>query len=86
MKVICINDEGRPEAVPLSKWIKKGEEYTVIDLIRCGMQPGRPFAYVLAEIDLSGCDYYKGFSVHRFAVPEIMDALEKEFKELSEVA
>lgn len=82
MKVICINDEGRPEAIPLSKWVKKGNEYTVIDIIKCGMQPGKPFAYILAEIDLSGCDYYKGFSIHRFTIPDIDKAIEMAIDEM----
>lgn len=68
MQVICIDDKGRPDEIPVTRWVKKGERYNVIDLIKCVSQPGQPIAYVLAEIDLSGFGFYKGFSSHRFAV------------------
>lgn len=65
MTVICINDSNRPNEIPLSKWIKKGNEYTIIDIIKCNIQGGKR-ALVLEEIDLSGCEPYKGFDESRF--------------------
>lgn len=77
MRVLCINDNGRPDDIPASKWVKAGEPYTVIDVIKCVTQPGQPFAYVLDEIDLSGCGFYKGFSSTRFVVTEYQPEAEK---------
>lgn len=71
MKVVCINDLGRPDDIPLNKWIKKDEEYTVIDVIVCKAQPRKPVALVLAEIDLTGCGFYKGFNSDRFRIVQL---------------
>jgi hypothetical protein len=71
MKVVCINDAGRPDDIPVTKWIKKDEEYTVIDVIVCKMQPRNPVALVLQEIDLTGCGFYKGFNSDRFRIIQL---------------
>lgn len=76
MKVLCINDKNRPAELPTSKWIKKDEIYTVIDVIKCTSQGGI-FGYVLEEIDLKGYEPYMCFSAHRFALP-IEDKVIKE--------
>lgn len=78
MTVICNDDTGRPDEIPTSKWVKKGEAYTVIDAIKCMSQPGQPLAYVLAEIDLSGYGAYKGFAASRFSIPELDDVILRE--------
>lgn len=84
MRVLCINDNGKPDEIPASKWVKAGEPYTVIDVIKCVAQPGQPFAYVLGEIDLTGCGFYKGFGSHRFVVTEYQPEVER--KEVEEAA
>jgi hypothetical protein len=71
MKVVCRNDKGRPDEIPTSKWVKEGDEYTVIDAIPCNMQPGAPIALVLEEIDLSGHGFYKGFCSSRFEIVQL---------------
>jgi hypothetical protein len=81
MRVLCINDAGRPDDVPATKWVKQGEKYTVIDVIKCNMQPGQPFAYVLDEIDLNGCGFYKGFASTRFVVTEYTPEVEQKVEE-----
>lgn len=68
MKIICVDDKNRPEIIPTSKWVKKNESYTPIGIIKCNAQGGI-FGVVLAEIDLSGCEPYKCFSIHRFSIP-----------------
>lgn len=65
MIVICINDSNRPNEIPASKWIKKGNEYTIIDTIKCNVQGGKR-ALIFEEIDLTGCEPYKGFDESRF--------------------
>jgi hypothetical protein len=81
MKVICINDQGRPNEVPASKWIKKNEEYTIIEWIKCNPQGGL-LGVKIAEIDLTGCEPYLYFAANRFAplVPDEM--LEEELNEI----
>lgn len=67
-KVICINDADRPDGIPLSKWIKKGDTYTVIEVSHMRMQGGK-LGFKLAEIDLDSCFPYQYFSATRFAIP-----------------
>jgi hypothetical protein len=76
MKVICINDDGRPDDIPTSKWIVKDETYTVVKFLNCVAQPGNPVCFVLEEIDLKGCGNYIGFDSKRFA-PVRTEALER---------
>jgi hypothetical protein len=80
MEVFCINDAGRPNEIPTSKWVKKAEVYTVIDTIKCNIQSGK-IALVLAEIDLKGCEPYKGFSQERFIPVEEIENRMKEYAE-----
>jgi len=30
VECVCINDAGRPKEIPINKWVKKGNAYTVI--------------------------------------------------------
>lgn len=67
-KVICIHDEDRPNDIPTSRWVVKGEEYTVIKVERMNMQ-GNAIGYELEEIDLSPCFPYTRFGAWRFGIP-----------------
>ena len=67
-KVICIHDEERPNDIPTSRWVVKGNEYTVISVERMNMQGGK-LGYELEEIDLSPCFPYTRFGAWRFAIP-----------------
>jgi hypothetical protein len=68
-KVICIHDEERPNDIPTSKWVVKGNEYTVITMERMNMQGGK-IGYELEEIDLAKCCFpYTRFGAWRFAIP-----------------
>jgi hypothetical protein len=78
MRVLCINDAGRPNEIPASKWIKKGEEYTVIYTQKCHVQGGA-ISFKLAEIDLTGCEPYEGFNAERFAID--IDSIRDEIEE-----
>jgi hypothetical protein len=64
MKVICINDQHRPESFPASKWIKKGQTYTVVKILDMIIQGGK--GLVLEEIDMTGCEPYTAFGAWRF--------------------
>lgn len=66
IKCICINDKNRPSKVPESKWVKKGEEYTVIFTLM--VLPQKTLAVQLDEIDLDeSCSPYSFFLANRFA-------------------
>lgn len=84
IKVICINDKGRPSDIPLSKWIVKDEPYTVINAIICKSDGGK-LGYQLEEIDLTPYAPYICFAASRF---KVIGPVEKkvEMEELLEVA
>lgn len=75
MTVICINDKGRPSDVPLSNWIKEGQEYTVK---RVGMNKLTQEEYfVLHEIQPT--PPYGGYKVERFKLPH-PQAIESQYE------
>lgn len=65
-KVLCVDDRQRPNEIPLSKWVKKGEVYTVVKVVNAMMQGGL-ISFQIEEIDLTGCEPYLFFSSTRFA-------------------
>ena len=67
-KVICIHDEDRPNDIPTSRWVVKGQEYTVIKVERMNMQ-GNTLGYELEEIDLTPFFPYTRFGAWRFGIP-----------------
>jgi hypothetical protein len=69
IKCLCINDSARPETIPTSKWVKKGEVYHIKHIYNQFLQGG-VLAFVLWEIDLKGCDPYNCFLASRFAFKE----------------
>lgn len=85
MVVICIDASSRPNDIPTSKWVVKGNEYTVVSVWKMNMQNGI-LGFELAEINLEGCAPYKYYAANRFRVkaeePEI--ALEEKIEELAE--
>lgn len=87
-KVICINDAERPNEIPASKWIKKGEIYTVLEVAKMRVQGGI-LGFKLYERNIDDCFPYQYFTATRFAVPtqdqlwadEYLATLLKEAKE-----
>ena len=66
VKCVCIDDSGRPEVVPLSKWVKLGKIYTVIYTVN--VLPQGEVGFQLEEIDLDeSCYPYEYFLSSRFA-------------------
>jgi len=67
MKVICINDTGKPKQIPQEKWVIKGEKYTINQLVRLSLQPDK-LAVSLKELPLDeSCFPYEYFDADRFA-------------------
>jgi hypothetical protein len=66
-RAICINDKERPKEIPVEKWIKENEEYTIIWVYYS--IPSKTMAFELAEITLDEtCTPYSSFSAKRFAI------------------
>jgi hypothetical protein len=82
MKVVCINDSDRPNDIPTSKWVVKGQIYTVIKVSKMIMQ-GNILGVQLEEIDLSDCVPHLFFAATRFA--EIESSKEKKEEKIEEL-
>jgi hypothetical protein len=66
VKCICINDKNRPSKIPQEKWLKEGQEYTIIFTLI--VLPQKTLAVQLEEIDLDeSCMPYEFFLANRFA-------------------
>tara|TARA_R110001606_G_C14975992_1_gene603780 strand:+ start:201 stop:461 length:261 start_codon:yes stop_codon:yes gene_type:complete len=83
MKVICINDQNKPAEVPSSKWIKKGNKYTIIKVEKMLMMPGT-FGVELEEIDLSDCFPHTRFNSNRFKIVDPVDNLIEKLENMLE--
>lgn len=65
IKCVCLNDKDRPNEIPISKWVKKDKEYTIIFAIV--VLPQRKLGLQLEEIDLDeSCFPYEYFLAERF--------------------
>ena len=79
-RVICTNDGDRPESIPKSFFVVKGQAYTVIEVLKD--MHGIEY-YVLAEIDLRSLGTsYKGFNSNRFAPIENINKVVKQYQEV----
>ena len=81
MTIICLDDKNRPNEIPISKWIKEGQEYTPDKLMKCNVQGGI-LGISLKEIDLSDCAPYLYFRITRFGFPVSDEVLEKELESI----
>ncbi len=81
IKCICINDKDKPNDIPQNKWVKKGQEYTIIFTIM--VLPQETLAVQLEEIDLDEtCSPYEYFLAERFMfdiddIQEFIDFIEE---------
>ena len=82
MKVICVDSSNKPNDIPISKWIVKDQEYTVIKAAKLPIQGGI-LGFQLAEIDLTDCVPYLYFAASRFREKEPLKEKVKD-KETSE--
>jgi hypothetical protein len=85
IKCICINDKEKPSKVPAHKWLKEGEEYTVIFTLV--VLPQKTLAVQINEIDLDeSCKPYSFFLANRFAFrTEDLERLIEFIKECTQV-
>ena len=78
MKLLCINSESKPPEIPESKFVKEGEWYELLMVIRC--MPGNiiGFQFVSPELD-ENCLPYICYLGTRFAM------LEKDIEEFEQL-
>ena len=69
IEAICVDNSHRPEVIPLNKWLKKGNSYTI--LFTTLVLPQRKIGVHLAEIELTKDELpYEYFLISRFAFTE----------------
>ena len=69
MYVICINDADKPDQISAEQWIKKGEKYTVVKVVK--LKIGNKLAFSLDEKPLSEDNFpYEYWNAERFAPEE----------------
>lgn len=67
IEAICIDDTGKPNDIPNSKWLEEGKIYNIIYITT--VLPQEELAVSLAEIDLDdSCYPYEYFVFSRFAI------------------
>jgi hypothetical protein len=83
MKAICIDSSNKPPKVPIEQWIKQGETYTIIKVVKMGLQDGI-YGVLLKEVQMSAdCFPYEYYDADRF-VPlddRVLKMDEEEVKE-----
>lgn len=66
IECICINDAAKPEEIPMSSWVKKGNKYHVL-MIKNMVNQGAILGVVLSEIALEKLNTpYSCFKIDRF--------------------
>jgi len=82
MKIMCINDANRPQKIPVHKWVKKNEIYTLVGVQN--LLSSQSFGFVLDEIDLDeSCFPYHYFNPDRFVpIDTIHEELLEEVNEI----
>lgn len=69
MKLLCINSKDKPKEIPQSKFVKEGEWYELLMVIRC--MPANVIGFELVEPTLDEtCLPFSCFLGDRFAILE----------------
>ena len=69
---MCINDSNKPDKVPAAQWIKKGKAYTVVRVVKMGIQ-ANTLGFDLEEVNLEGCFPYEFYDAKRFLPEDMVD-------------
>ena len=79
MKMVCIDSSNKPAKVPIEQWIKEGEVYTAIKVVKMGLQDNK-YGLLLKEVQMSAdCFPYEYYDADRF-IPLDMRVYEAEEK------
>lgn len=68
-KIICLNDKGKPNEISEAHWIKEGEFYTPVKVVKAKINGA--YYFVLEEVQPDN-PLYGGYHVNRFGT-EIQD-------------
>ena len=82
-RVLCIDSTSKPESIPNSKWVKKNQVYTVVQVDKLNMQ-NKKLGYKIYEIDIDPYYPYQYFGAWRFAVMinDISQEAQKEYEKV----
>ena len=85
MKAICIDSSNKPAKVPIEQWVKEGETYTIIKVVKMGLQDGK-YGVLLKEVQMSAdCFPYEYYDADRFIPLDIrLHQVEEEKEEVLE--
>lgn len=94
-EVTCIDDSNKPNDIPSSRWVKKGQKYTVIKVAKMLIQGGL-VGFKLEELNIDEFFPYQFFAANRFAIQlnpawdieaqleKLLEEAKEEVKELNE--
>jgi hypothetical protein len=87
LKAICIDSSNKPAKVPIEQWIKEGGVYTIIKVVKMGLQDGK-YGVLLKEVQISAdCFPYEYYDAERFIPLDIrLHQVEEEKEEVLEEA
>jgi hypothetical protein len=78
MKAICIDSSNKPAKVPIEQWIKEGEAYTIIKVVKMGLQD-KKYGVLLKEVQMSAdCFPYEYYDADRFLPLDILAEVKEE--------
>ena len=85
MKVLCVDSKNRPNEVPVSRWVSKDKEYTIVKV--CYMVQQDIYGCKLEELNNDDLYPWSYFALNRFAISkqEILEAVEEKQLELEEI-
>ena len=85
VRVICLNEKGRPNEIPIDKWPIEGEQYHIKWIYKQLQQKGIQ-GVELAEFDISECVPYNCYDLRRFGIfSDDMNKLMQLFKDCTEM-
>lgn len=77
MRVTCINSANKPAKIPMEEWVKEGETYTLVGVVKMGLQANK-LGYLLKEVKLSkGSFPYEYYDSDRFAPATEVEVFEE---------
>ena len=81
LKVVCINDQNKPDKIPLTEWIVQGNVYTVKQIVQLALMNNQ-LGFELEEVSISPNSFpYEYYSASRFIPLEIYEKQEITVKE-----
>ena len=81
MKAICIDASNKPSKIPNNEWVVEGEIYTIIRVVRMGLQD-KKFGVMLKEVKLSSSSFpYELYDAERFLPIDLLSEALQEKQE-----